>query len=137
MNHRQIEGRVQRAQLRWMGARLDGYALQFNKRSTVDQSGEANIVPNRSGVVWGVLFELSKEKFQRLAHFEAGYPRKTIEVACVEPTARFRAETFVAKPDGLGLPPASQYLRVILDGDREHELPADYQAQLAGTRTSG
>jgi hypothetical protein len=31
----------------------------------------------------------------------------------------------------------SQYLRVILDGAREHELPADYQAQLAGTRTSG
>ena len=60
--------------------------------------GKANIVPDGSGVVWGVLFELSEEEFQRLAHFEGGYSRKTIEVACVEPVARLRAETFVARP---------------------------------------
>jgi hypothetical protein len=33
MNRRQIEARVQRTQLRWMLARLDGYALQFNERT--------------------------------------------------------------------------------------------------------
>jgi hypothetical protein len=33
INHRQIEARVQRTQLRWMVARLADYALQFNKRS--------------------------------------------------------------------------------------------------------
>lgn len=85
MNRRQVEVRVQRAQLRWMAARLDGYALQFNKRSRVDQSGKANIVPDGSGVVWGVLFELSEEEFQRLARFEGGYSRQTIEIACIEP----------------------------------------------------
>ena len=84
MNRRQIEARVQRTQLRWMVARLDGYAVQFNKRSTVDQSGKANIVPDGSGVVWGVLFELSEEEFQRLARFEVGYSRKTIEAAASE-----------------------------------------------------
>jgi hypothetical protein len=136
MNRRQIEARVQRTQLRWMAARLDGYALQFNKRSTVDQSGKANIVPDGSGVVWGLLFELSEEEFQRLARFEGGYSRQTIEGACIEPPAWFRAETFVAQPDGSGLLPASQYLQLILDGAREHDLPADYQAQLAGPRTS-
>jgi hypothetical protein len=51
--------------------------------------------------------------------------------------ARFSAETFVGKPDGLGLLPASQYFQIILDGAREHELPGDYQAQLIGTRTGG
>jgi hypothetical protein len=137
MHRRQIEARVQRTLLRWMVARLDGYALQFNKRSMMDQSGKANIVPDGSGVVWGVLFELSEEEVQRLACFEGGYSRKTIEVACVEPMARFRAETFVAKPDGSDLLPASQYLQIILDGAHEHELPADDQAQLAGTRTAG
>jgi len=29
-----------------MVARLDGYARHFNKRSTGDQSGKANIVPD-------------------------------------------------------------------------------------------
>jgi len=137
MNRRQIEARVQRTLLRWMVARLDGYALRFNKLSTVNQSGKANIVPDESDVVWGVLFELSEEEFQRLARFEAGYSRKTIEVACGEPAARFSAETFVAKPDGSELLPTSQYLQIILDGAREHELQTDYQAQLAGTRTAG
>ena len=33
MNRRQIETRMLRTMLRWMVARLDGYALQFNKRS--------------------------------------------------------------------------------------------------------
>lgn len=51
MNRRHIEVRVQRTHLRWMVARLDGYALQFNKRSTVDQSGKAKIAPDGSGVV--------------------------------------------------------------------------------------
>jgi hypothetical protein len=45
MKRRQFEARVQRTHLCWMLARLDGYALQFNKRSTGDQSGKANIVP--------------------------------------------------------------------------------------------
>jgi hypothetical protein len=137
MNRQQIETRVQRAQLRWMVARLDGYALQFNKRSMVDQSGKANIVPDGSGVVWGILFELSEEEFQRLARFEGGYSRKTIEAASLEPTASLSAETFVAKPDGSDLLPTSQYLQMILEGAREHELPVDYQAQLAGTQTLG
>ena len=38
-NRRQIEVRVPRTLLRWMVARLDGDALQFNTRNTVDQSG--------------------------------------------------------------------------------------------------
>jgi hypothetical protein len=84
-----------------MVARLDGYAVQFNKWSMVEQNGKANIVPDGSGVVWGILFELSEEEVQRLVRFEGGYSRKTIEVACVEHTARFSAETFVAKPDGI------------------------------------
>lgn len=37
LNRRHIEARVQRTQLRWMVARLDGCALQFNKRSTKDE----------------------------------------------------------------------------------------------------
>jgi hypothetical protein len=137
MNRRQIEVRVQRTQLRWMAAGLDGYALQFNKRSTVDQNGKANNRSRWEWWAWGVLFELSEEEFLRLARFGGGYLRQTIEVASVKPTARFSAETFAAKPDGSGLLPASQYLQIILAGAREHALPGDYQAQLAGARAAG
>jgi hypothetical protein len=46
MNRRHIEARVPRTHLRWMVTRFDGHAFQINKRSTVDQSGKANIVPD-------------------------------------------------------------------------------------------
>jgi len=42
--------------------------------------------------------------------------------------ARISAETFVATRDGLGLLPTSQYLQIILDGAREHELPSNFHA---------
>jgi hypothetical protein len=88
-------------------------------------------------VVWEVLFELFEAEFQRLAGFEGGYSRKTVEVACVEFPTRFSAETFLAKSDGLDLLPTSHYLQIILDGACEHELPPDYQAQLADACTAG
>jgi hypothetical protein len=49
MNRQPIEALESRTRLRWMVAQLDGYALQFNKRSTVDQSGKA-LVKNSDGV---------------------------------------------------------------------------------------
>ena len=50
MNRRQIEAWGQRSQLGWLAARLDGYTVQFNKLSMVDQNGKANIAPDGSGV---------------------------------------------------------------------------------------
>ena len=52
MHRRQIEAPVQPTLLLWMVARVDPYVLQFTKRSRVDQSGKAYIVPEGSGVVW-------------------------------------------------------------------------------------
>ena len=49
MNRRHIEARVQRTYLCWMVARLDGYAVQFNKRSMLDQSGKALVKKFRRG----------------------------------------------------------------------------------------
>jgi hypothetical protein len=47
MNRRQMEQRLQRVGLCWMIWRLNDYRLRFNKKSGVDQSGKANIVPHK------------------------------------------------------------------------------------------
>ncbi len=60
MHRRHIEARARRTQLRWVVARPDGDAVQFNERSRVDQSGKAKIIPDGSGVGRGVFFELSE-----------------------------------------------------------------------------
>jgi hypothetical protein len=104
MHRRHIEARLQRTLLRWMVARLDGDAVQFNERSRVDQSGKAKIVSDGTGVARSVFFELSEGELPRLVWFTGGYSRQTSEVACVAATARFSAETIVAKPEESDLP---------------------------------
>jgi hypothetical protein len=52
MNRRLFEQRVGRTGVQWMSARLDAYTIRFNKRSTVDLSEKANIVPNADGIAW-------------------------------------------------------------------------------------
>lgn len=135
MNRRQMEQRLQRVGLRWMIGTLDGYRLRFNKKSGVDQSGKANIVPHKGESVWGVVFELSKEEIERLADFEQGYAQKTVEVNCPGQKAQLSVQTFIADASGADLLPTSAYLHSIIEGAREHGLPAEYCAQLANLQT--
>jgi len=48
-------------------ARLSGYALHFNKRSTADGSGKANVELHEGGTVWGVLYVIPDEDLAVLA----------------------------------------------------------------------
>jgi hypothetical protein len=118
-----------------MVARLDAYTIRFDKRSIVDLSGKANIVPDVDSIVWGVLFDLSEDEIERLARFESGYSRRTLPVVAGEAAGELKAETFVARTDQPDLLPTRTYLQTILEGAREHELPEDYCEQLATTKT--
>jgi cation transport regulator ChaC len=53
-------------------ARLEGYVLRFNKRST-DESGKANVEPCDGGVVWGVLYSIPDAELPILSRGEGGY----------------------------------------------------------------
>lgn len=135
MNRRQMEERLHRAGLRWMIGRLDGYRVRFNKKSDVDESGKANVVPADGETVWGVLYDLSEQEIEYLGSFEHGYRQKTVEVSSPGCNERLSARTFIADPAGPDLVPAAAYLRVIVEGARQHGLPADYCERLANLKT--
>lgn len=137
MNRQQVENRVRRVGLRSMLARLGGYTLRFNKKSTKDKSGKANAVPRRGGRVWGVVFELNAEEFERLREYEGGYEPKAVEVWIPEQGKMVRAETFLADADKADVFPSFDYLRLIVDGARQHGLPPDYCQRLARFQTKG
>jgi len=120
-----------------MIGKLDGYRLRFNKKSGVDQSGKANIVPHMGETVWGVVFELSKEEIERLADFEQGYGQKTVEVNCPGHKEQLSVQTFIADANGADMLPTSAYLHIIMEGAREHGLPDEYCERLANLKTSG
>lgn len=135
MNNRQIEERVQRSSLDGMVARLSRFTLRFNKRSSRDRSGKANIVADSEGEVWGVLFGLSDVEFGRLVKREGGYSLTSVGVISAEKKESIHALTFVASADVPDILPPRQYLETILQGAREHGLPDEYCMKLAITKT--
>ncbi len=110
---------------------LSGHRLVFNKKSTKDHSGKANVEPHAASNVWGVLYAISKADLDRLDKGEAGYRRIQSHVQTQDGTS-IDAWVYVASaPDSDPvLQPYTWYKRFLVEGAREHSLPADYIAAL-------
>jgi AIG2-like family. len=66
-------------------AKVEGYTLSFNKKSSVDKSGKANITQTgkNTDIVWGVIFEIEESQKSDLEKAEGkgkGYDEQTIKV---------------------------------------------------------
>lgn len=110
-------------------AKLDGYRLLFNKESS-DCSGKANIEACPGKEVWGVLYRISDEQLKILEDKEKGYMNKIISIQRSDGTTE-SAWTFTKEsPGNNSLFPYLWYKRFLVDGAREHELPAEYIARL-------
>jgi len=106
-------------------ARLDGYVLRFNKRST-DESGKANVEPRDGGVVWGVLYAIPDAELPILSRGEGGY--MPIQRSVVRDAGPVDAWVYVATQPSAdaALRPYSWYKRFVVEGARSHGLPPDY-----------
>ncbi len=105
---------------------LKGYRLSFNKprHAGASQEGQANIVPDPGGVVEGVLYQLSYEAIEFLDKTEVGYVRK--EVTVTVDSKELMAQTYIAESTREGLRPEKEYLDLVLEGARAHQLSAAY-----------
>ena len=109
-------------------ARLSGWRLTTDKRGR-DGTGKANLRRDPAAVVWGVVWAIDAAEWPQLDRFEGGYAR--IEVEVETPLgARLAVATYVSDrlTDVPVLDPA--YKRAIVDGAREHGLPAAWIAGL-------
>lgn len=103
---------------------LAGHRLLFNKKSD-DESGKANVERTPKGDVWGVLYTISDADLARLARKEVGYVKRKEPVTAGD--AVLDAWVFVAaNPSADPLQPYSWYRRFLIEGAREHGLPAPY-----------
>lgn len=111
---------------------LSDYQLEFDKKSTRDGSGKANVVAHTGTAVWGVLYTIPEYELETLDSGEGpGYRREKHRVFLAD-GATADAWVYVAKKpctDAM-LRPYSWYVRFLVDGAREHALPADYIEQL-------
>ena len=106
---------------------LPGHRLQFNKKSTEDKSGKANVAPHEGSEVWGVLYSISDNDLNTLDEGEGGYRRVRMQVRLTD-NANADAWVYVAKKpsNDAGLRPYTWYKRFLVEGAREHSLPAEY-----------
>jgi len=132
-----LQARVPSARARCRG-RLTRHALRWHKLGR-DGSGKCDIVPTTtSSVVWGVLFDVSRDEKHALDAVEGlgiGYFEK--EVRIVTDDGERRALTYHANPARIdaALRPFDWYKDHVVRGAREHGLPADYIRELERVET--
>jgi gamma-glutamylcyclotransferase len=111
--------------------KLENYEIVFNRRAR-GGSATANIRQAPGKAVYGVLYRIAETAFRTLDRFQ-GAPEhyRRIEVSVTDSAGnRVPAQVFIATKVDKGLRPAPHYLQAILQGAEEHQLPADYVAEL-------
>jgi AIG2 family protein len=108
-------------------ARALGFALRLDKRGA-DGTAKANLHAAPDGAVWGAVYEIDPADWPSLDACERDYARLEIDVE--RGAQRLRVQTYRSDhliADALA---ADWYAQLILDGAREHALPAEWCAEL-------
>lgn len=104
--------------------RLPQHRLVFNKPS-IHGDVRASVVADTTHCVWGVAYLCDPAAISRMDDYEVGYRQDEVSVV-TDSGKRLNAITYVAtKTCDERLPPP-EYLKRILDGARNHCLPAEY-----------
>jgi cation transport regulator ChaC len=108
-------------------ARLSGFELVFDQKGIpVVEPAFASIRESKDSEVWGVLYKLSKEDFERLHYTEGdSYEVRSIEVQG-NVNGLIQCSTYIGRESKPGLTPSRRYLRKLISGAVQHELPDDY-----------
>ena len=122
---------------RALPGRLDGWRLVLDKPPLIPIGGSfANVIPDPTAAVHGVLFEMTEEDLAHLDLTEGvlvgNYERVPVTV---QPLVPADAEAIVAytltseRRDPSRLP-THRYMRLLIEGAEEHGLPEEYVALL-------
>ena len=127
-----FSGRRGIAFLRAVPARVAGWRLVLDKPGIVPVGhGFANIVPDDTTVVLGVLYEMRASDLDHLDLTEGvligNYRRVEVVAETLASAAtRVAAQTFVSDRRDISLRPSTRYLACLIAGALEHGLPAAY-----------
>ncbi len=96
--------------------------LSFDKDGR-DGSGKANFAPSGGDGVWGVVYSIASEHWEGLDAHEPGYNRVPVTLR-TEDGEEITAQTYVAQVLTDDPVPFDWYKQLLVDGAREHRLPA-------------
>lgn len=137
MNRSQMRSRAGQI-LEERPGRLENYELAFNKKVRGGTAG-ANIRPAPGKAVEGILYKINESAFRNLDRFEGApvhYRRIQVDVRDRD-SRTIAAQAFIATKVEKGLRPAPHYLKTILDGAAEHNLPSEYVESIRAAAEPG
>jgi gamma-glutamylcyclotransferase (GGCT)/AIG2-like uncharacterized protein YtfP len=120
-----------------MNAQLPNFEIQFRKYSDNMQGGISSIIPRPGGMIYGVLYYIPKKEMEELDILEdvplGIYNRETFQVLG-EDGKWYAADLYrVAEPKG-PFKPAKQYLDLMINGGKEHNINSEWIATLEKMR---
>jgi cation transport regulator ChaC len=136
MSSKRLLARVPSARF-YAKAVLRGHQLRFHKHSHVDNSAKCDAFKtgDPDDVTHGILFQFAADEQANLDRCEGeGYKITQVEVE-IEDGRRVQALTYLAIQIAPSLRPYPWYKRHVLEGAREHALPAEYIAWIEAVET--
>jgi len=127
-----LRGRRGIAYRRALPARVPGWRIVFDKPPLVPVGESfANLVPDADADALGVLFELEAADFDHLELTEGvpigNYTRVTVTASpLASGGSPLTAVTFSSDHRDPALRPSTRYMALLVEGAREHGLPAEY-----------
>jgi cation transport regulator ChaC len=121
---------------RALPARVGGWRFVCDKPPLLPGMGEsfANLVPEEGAAVCGVLFELAAADFAHVELTEGvligNYRRVEVVAETLDGRETVTAATLVTDARDPRLAPSERYRALLVDGAREHGLPAEWIAFL-------
>jgi gamma-glutamylcyclotransferase (GGCT)/AIG2-like uncharacterized protein YtfP len=113
-------------------ARLDGFRLEFRRRSIRWKGGAADVVEAEGESVWGALYELADTELERLDAKEAAgdaYRRREVEVD-LDGEARSAVTYEVIDKEPAEPAPAPAYADALRRGMAERGLPGEWRLEV-------
>jgi cation transport regulator ChaC len=114
--------------LEWRVGRLSGYRLRFNlDGNPKGKAAPANVTPDPTAEVWGVLYRITRREMLRLNSTEGvpgGAYRPTWLPVEAADGRTVEAMTYVATGNPEDGRPSLRYITLLRDGARAHGLPA-------------
>ena len=113
-------------------AELTDHKLDFTRFAKSRQCGVADVVASSGDSVWGVVWKVNELGMSELDVREGvkydSYKREPVVVLING--METECTTYVVVDKKPFIPPSSEYVGLIIDGAREHQLPATYVEML-------
>jgi hypothetical protein len=112
-------------------ARLPGYRFAIARHSRLRDCGTANILAQAGSTVWGIVYDVSADDMLIMDSFEDGYSRHEHFVYSNDSSPSVLEAIVYIAPKEIAVPlPNPEYKRLMLEGARHWQLPADYCSML-------